>query len=470
MVTVIPQEFREKMNGVPGMDADSLLSSLDTPPGVSIRFNSRKALADEMDSLYPDMEKVEWCAEGRRLHERPVFTLNPLLHAGVFYVQDASSMIYSEMTAALVCRILAEHRETGKSPLRVLDFCAAPGGKTTAIINALPEGSEVVANEYEPKRGRILRENLEKWGYGNVITTGSDAQTYSHLGPEFDIVAVDAPCSGEGMMRKEEESRRQWSESLVKNCSTLQRAILSNMAGCVRPGGYLIYSTCTFNTEENEDNVRYLIEELGFVPVSLNLQGTEKVGKSVYEDVEALRFMPHLTEGEGLFVSVLQRPGETSAEGTTRLRPGKKSVRKNSNKNISKRERPGWIREDAEVMESGDLLTALPKAMLPLLERLEDAGVNVTGAGMPVGIIKGKDIQPDSRVVLSSLLNPGAFPVVELREDEALRYLRREVLVLPEGTEKGYVCVCYKGHPLGLVKNIGPRANNVYPQGWKIRM
>ncbi len=466
METSIPQEFREKMSRVSGIDADRLLLSLDTPPGVSIRFNTRKARVEEMEGMYSDMRGVEWCKEGRRLKERPVFTLNPLLHGGVFYVQDASSMIYSEITETLVRLIEAERGERSKSPLRVLDFCAAPGGKTTAIINALPEGAEVVANEYEPKRGRILRENLEKWGYGNVIMTGSDAQGYTGVGSIFDIVAVDAPCSGEGMMRKEEESRRQWSEGLVRNCSVLQREILSKVAGCVRPGGYLIYSTCTFNTEENEENVRYIRDELGFEPVSLDLPGTEGVGRSVYEDVDALRFMPYLADGEGLFVAVLRRPVEDEVEERSRRRP----VKKNNKQDKRKPARPAWISEDAEVMESGELLTALPKAMLPLLERLVEAGVNVTGAGLPVGVIKGREVQPDSRVVLSTLLNPEAFPIVELTEDEALRYLRREAIVLPEGTSKGYVCVNHKGHPLGLVKNIGSRANNMYPQGWKIRM
>ncbi|MDE5773016.1 MAG: RNA methyltransferase RsmF [Muribaculaceae bacterium] len=466
METPIPSGYREMIQSVFGTDSESLLSSLDTAPGVSIRYNNRKCSAEEVDGIYPDMRVVEWCREGRRLNERPVFTLNPLLHAGVFYVQDASSMIYSEIVELLVSRLHAGEQGMTGRPLRVLDFCAAPGGKTTSMINALPDGTEVVANEYEPRRGKILRENLEKWGYPNIIVTGDAAESYRCLAGVFDIVAVDAPCSGEGMMRKEETARRQWSERLVESCAALQREILESIAGCVRPGGYLIYSTCTFNTVENEENSRYIRDMLGFEPVSLRPDGTECAGKALYDDVEAMRFMPYLTEGEGLYVSVFRRPESDVVE---RVSAGK-SKRAKTKGRESKLPEIEWIIRDAVPVEGEGVISAVPRSMMPLLELVKGSGVNVTAAGLPVATLKDKNVLPDSRVVLSSLVNPTAFPVVELSEDEALRYLRREALVLPEGTPRGYVTVCRQGHPLGLVKNIGNRANNLYPAHWKIRM
>lgn len=463
----IPEGFVEMIKRVEGIDSDALIASLDTPPGVSLRFNTRKATMEEMAGMYEDMQAVEWCPEGRRLTERPKFTLNPLLHAGVFYVQDASSMIYSQIVSSLIGKVYDDGERRSERGVRVLDFCAAPGGKTTAMINVLPDDAQLVANEFDPRRGKILRENLEKWGYGNVIMTGDDAEAFARMAGVFDIVAIDAPCSGEGMMRKDEDARAQWSERLVGQCARLQREILDNVGQCVRPGGYLIYSTCTFNPVEDEGNARYIRDELGFEPLELQLKGTERVARGVGEGHPGLRFMPHLTEGEGLYVCVFRRPrGENDGRVAANLRVDRHRKGEKRNERYVK---PEWLSESAEMIAGDELVTALPKPMLPLLELLRQAGINITGAGLPIGVIKDKDIIPDSRVVLSDLINPGVFPIVELSEEEALRYLRREALTLPADVGRGYVCVAHKGHPLGLVKNVGNRANNMFPQHWRIR-
>lgn len=480
--TKIPDGFSEKMHSVPGLDATQLIQSLDTDASVSIRLNRRKPTAKGV-GMYTDMSPVTWCSNGYYLQERPVFTLNPLLHAGAFYVQDASSMIHQQVVEILIDKM-------GGGKVTLLDFCAAPGGKTTAMINALPDGSVVVANEYMPARGKILRENLEKWGYPAVITTGSSSDEYACLPQIFDIIAVDAPCSGEGMMRKEEEARRQWTPKLVDDCAKLQRSILNDITKTLRPGGYLIYSTCTFNLDEDELNSRFIQDELGLEPVkidSLGIDGIETVGQALMTDVEALRFMPHITRGEGLYLSIFRKPGihnpylesvETSGIATTKKSRQKEKAGKFDKKapvslsDENRKEMESWFNSEWEMQfeQNGNLITTLPAVALPILTQLRKTGVRITGAGLPVAEIKGRDLVPDSRVALSAGFQKSAFPNVELNEEDALRYLRRDTITMPSDTPKGFVAVSFNGQPLGLVKNLGNRSNNLFPTAWRIRI
>ncbi len=496
-LSALSTDFLASLGALGEAVAEPLAAALDTEPSVALRLNRRKA-TPIFASLYPDMREVEWCSDGRRLATRPIFTLNPLLHAGGFYVQDPSSMIHQQIMERIVAL-------TGGAPLTLLDFCAAPGGKTTAMINALPDGSAVVANEYVPARGKILRENLEKWGYPGIITTGAEAADYASLGEVFDVVAVDAPCSGEGMMRKDDEARRQWSPRLVEECAALQRSILSDIVSTLRPGGFLIYSTCTFNTLEDEDNSRFISEVLGLEQVDfsdLQLAGTENVAPSLRDDVSAMRFMPHLTEGEGLYVSIFRKPGElarylksaqpvpllnlTDSRASRNAGKGAKSGKNGKSRGQGK-ERPtsdtilskevtarlqAWFdpKWRMRFICPAGLVSALPEDMTQLLAEISRAGIRITAAGLPAAEIKGHDLVADSRVALSAALREDAFPRVELSEEEAMKYLRRELATLPEGTPAGFVAVCYQGLPLGLMKNLGRRANNLYPAAWRVRM
>lgn len=489
----LKNDFIESLVSLPGVDSDALLKALDTPPAIGVRRNRHKDSAFTPPDIFTPgvSEAVGWCADGVRLRERPSFTLDPLLHAGAYYVQDPSSMIYQQ----IVERLAGLLSQSGVEPLCILDFCAAPGGKTTAIINALPPESMVVANEFNPQRGKILRENLEKWGYPRVITTGSPSSAYAAMGEAFDIVAVDAPCSGEGMMRKEEIARSQWSAALVEDCARLQREILRDVASTVRPGGYLIYSTCTFNLKENEENSIFISDELGLEPVGIDALALEGFmpgdtpSRALLPGVEALRFMPHLTDGEGLYVSVFHKPGDITAtrspgHHTADIPPRKRKSAKGGKKGEkSANKAAGEISgESAARLRSlvderlqpvfemnGDSVTMLPGPMLPLMERLKRCGVFITGAGLPIAGIKGNQVIPDSRLPLSTAIAPGMFPTAELSKEDALRYLRRESLSLPPNIPAGYVVVTYEGRPLGMVKNLGSRANNLYPRHWRIR-
>lgn len=411
---MLPEEFVRETARLEGIDMEAFLTAMEESPAVSIKLNRRKT-SGPAPTGYSGMKPVRWCPNGYYLEERPKFTLNPLLHAGVFYVQDASSMIYETLVSRLMDRNILPSSPT------VLDLCAAPGGKTTSMINALPDGSTVVANEVMPQRVKILAENLEKWGYPDIIVTNSPTSKFRSIPEGFDLVAVDAPCSGEGMMRKDEEARRQWSPRLVEQCSVLQREILSDAVETLKPGGVLIYSTCTFNKKENEENAEWLVSRFGLEPIVPEIPTETGIGHQIKSDIPALRFMPHITRGEGLFVTVMRKPGEAPP--------------------VSPSKTLSLVRKNARVVLDG----------------------------LPLTTLKGKVEIPASESVLSTSFNRTIYPEHDLDIETALSYLRHEAIILPPNVPRGYIVVTYKGYPLGLVKNIGNRANNLYPSKWRIR-
>lgn len=437
-------------------DPDPLIDALTlTDPVVSVRINPRKPA----ELPWTESERVPWCENGVYLPSRPVFTLQPELHQGRFYVQDASSMFIYYILRQLC------HAET---PLVYLDACAAPGGKTTAAIDALPDRSLVVANEYEPRRATVLRENLIKWGYPDLVVTQGDTASFRKVGEMFDIVAADVPCSGEGMMRKDQEAVAQWSPGLVRECVARQREILANLWPSLKPGGLFIYSTCTFNKDENEKMVEWMTDNFGCHTVKLSLPSDcGIVVSSPREGIECYRFMPHLVRGEGLFMAVLRKPGEGESTASQKKNRSKNKPAGKPDLAISKCGE--WINNprDYEIARTGDLLTAFPKQYAPQLETLRKQ-CKVIQAGVALATLKGKNAIPEHALALSSLFNMNQFPTAELSEQQALSYLRRETINLPESTPRGFVVVTYSGRPLGFVKNLGNRSNNLYPQGWRI--
>lgn len=431
-------------------EASRLCAALCTPPSLSVRLN-----ADKPADLFGKAEPVPWCYDGRYLTERPEFTLMPELHAGAFYVQDASSMILTEVVRRLT---------SDGEPVHYLDACAAPGGKSTAALSVLPKGSLLVANEYVPLRAQILKENIQKWGTPGVIVTQGDTARLQRLRDTFDLVAVDAPCSGEGMMRKDEQAVAQWSPALVAQCAAMQREIMANVWNALRPGGYMIYSTCTFNSAENEDNVRHFIRTFGAEAVDLNLPPEWGIGASRDADLPALRFMPHLTRGEGLFLCVLRKPeAENKANG--KCNNSKHRLEKGTNPRLN-----DWISnpDDYKILTQGEMLTAFPRHGLTLLRDVQKE-CKVIMAGTELATPKGRDLVPAHALALSRILRPDAFPRVEHTLAEARNYLRRLPISLPSDTPRGYVLATYRSLPLGFLKNIGNRANNLYPQPWRIR-
>ncbi len=412
-----PEGFKSKIEELLEKDSEVFFQAMQQPPVISLKLNRRKPV-DESSLGYEDLDSVKWCKSGRYLSSRPKFTLNPLMHAGVFYVQDASSMIYE----AICDKVVPSAFDTG-SPLAVLDLCAAPGGKTTSIINALPDKSLVVANEFIASRAEILKENLIKWGYPDFIVTNSPTKNFRELAESFDIVAIDAPCSGEGMMRKEPIAISQWNEGLVKQCSSLQKEIIANGFEALKPGGYLIYSTCTFNRDENEENVDWMVKELGLVPFDPDFPESWGILKGIDTPYPCYRFMPHSTRGEGLFVALMRKEGNYPPA-------------------TQKKEK--------------------------LLKDL-DRKVKVIGKGIPRETTKGKETVAAPESPLAVDFDSKKYPFVDLDMEKALAFLRHEQLNLAPEIPKGFVIVRYKGYPLGFVNNLGNRANNLYPKHWRIR-
>ena len=308
-----------------------------------------------------------------------------------------------------------------------LDLCAAPGGKSTLMRAALPQGSMLVSNEPDRRRANILLENMQKQGHPDVIVTHNLAQDFKKTNWTFDLILVDAPCSGEGLFRKDQGSIKEWSLQNVNYCQKRQRKILQDTWPCLRGGGLLIYSTCTFNTKENEENVRFIIEELGAEILPVAIKPDWKIIGSLLNDFKGpvYRFIPGITQSEGLFMVVLRRKGEYSG---------------------------------ASILPSSARRHAKANRLIHLLSD-----------GLPAYEQKGKEQIPTIAQALSLNLKQNDYPLVELTLEQARQYLHRQALILPADIQQGFVIVTYKKHPLGFMKNLGERANNLYPKNWVIR-
>lgn len=467
MSVILPFSFSEQVRAFLGADeAARLAEALQGEAPVSIRLNARKP-----SGHVPEGTPVPWCASGFYLSERPSFTFDPLFHAGAYYVQEASSMFLDFVLRHFV----------KTAPVQMLDLCAAPGGKSTLAIDALPVGSLLVANEVMRNRAQVLVENLTKWGCPNVVITHNDPADFTALGPVFDVILVDAPCSGEGMFRKDPVAVDEWSPELVELCARRQRRILADIYPCLKPGGLLIYSTCTYNIKENEENVRWMRDEWGMeilpvpdVPAEWGLTGNLLAG----EDFPVCRFLPHRTKGEGFFLAVLRKPLEIGGEEegqslSSRSRKSKGRDRSRQPQPFSKEQLASlsaWLAQPDEYALSpqGTGVFAFPHSWLSAWEGLR-MQLRILQAGVPLAEAKGRDWQPAHALAVSAALSPDAFPRVEVDDRQAIAYLRRESVALPDGVPRGFVLLTRSGLPLGFVKNIGNRANNLYPQEWRIR-
>ena len=356
----------------------------------------------------------------------------------------------------------------GEEPLRALDLCAAPGGKSTLLLDLLPEGSTLVSNELIRSRAQILAENIQKWGGVHSVVTSTEPQRLGRLREQFDFILVDAPCSGEGMFRKEEEARRQWAPGLVESCARQQREILDDIWPALAPGGLMVYSTCTFNRQEDEDMLTYLVEELGAEPVALP-DLPEPITPSPLSSYPCYRMMPHRLRGEGLFMAVVRKPD--AEVGSARSKPTRSKSKPNPK---LPQEILRWLspelRADVTLQSLPDgTLTAISSALYPIVEALQGAKIPILTSGIPLAEVKGRDFLPLPALALSVGLDEEAFPRAELTQEEAIRYLAREAVTLSADTPRGLVLVTYEDYPLGFAKHLGNRTNNLYPQAWRIR-
>ena len=454
----LPQSFVERTRQLLGDEQYPLFEqALGTEVPVSIRPNRMKC------NLPVAGEPVPWAPSGVYLEKRPTFTFDPLFHAGCYYVQEASSMF--------VERVL---REYVQEPVVMLDLCAAPGGKSTLCRSALPEGSLLVANEVMRNRSQILAENLMKWGHPEVVVTNNDPADFTDLTHLFDVILTDVPCSGEGMFRKDQVAVDEWSLENVDICWQRQRRILSDIWPALKPGGLLIYSTCTFNREEDEDNVAWIARELGADMLEVPVEEAWGItGNLIGDSFPVYRFLPHKVKGEGFFLAVLRKHAgevETVEPRAEKKKKGGKDVKGKAPQLSVPKEAKDWLQipGDYQLTINGTNVQAFPKLHETVYTLLQQY-VKVIHAGITLGEMKGKDLIPHHSLAMSTALANDAFPKAEVTYEQAIAYLRKESLVLDAGIPRGYVLLTYQNIPLGFMKNIGNRANNLYPQEWRIR-
>lgn len=433
----------------------------DTAEFIKVHEEGKRVTAIRLNPLklkecpFSSGGRVPWCENAFYLNERPVFTLDPLFHAGGYYPQDASSMFIDYIIHEL---------EIGSKPVYALDLCAAPGGKSTLLNSSLHPDSLLVANEIIKTRVNILQDNLTKWGNANTVVTNNDPSAFDRLPGYFDIMVVDAPCSGSGMFRKDSDAIDEWSEANVKLCSERQQRILAESIAALKTGGYLLYSTCSYSEEENEDIADWLIETGDFESIEIVIDdnwGIEHT-KSVGHGAHGYRFYPHKLGGEGFFITVLKKVAEQGTFNRKRIKPEKSDVPKGI--------LDTWMVNVDEFFPfiHHDDLYIFPKKYENDLKYLQNV-LYLKNAGINIGKLNRKELIPSHALALSNVLNPG-FQSLELSLEEAQNYLRKENVTLDTVSSgmKGWTLAKYKGMSLGWMKLLPNRINNYYPKELRI--
>jgi len=448
---MLPPAFIRQMQLRLGDEYPLFEASLSRTPPVSIRFNPAKPAGYGQPA--PD-SPVPWHPHGIYLAERPTFTLDPLIHAGAYYVQEASSMFIHHALDQVA---------SADTPLRALDLCAAPGGKSTLLAGFLPPGSLLVANEVIRQRVKVLRENMEKWGAVNVAITQADPEEYRQLPGWFDLVLVDAPCSGEGLFRKDPDAIQEWSPEHVEFCYGRQRRILSAAVETLRPGGLLLYSTCTYNPWENDGIVQWMLDTLSLEKIDIPTPPEWNIVSSG----SGYHFYPHRVRGEGFFLSILRKKDGPAPKLNT---PGTFKTLKALPRALRADTYPWVNAEDGLAfwqIPTGEILF-FPEQLEPDFLML-DKFLKARWFGALLGEFKGKSLIPAHALAMSTSVQP-QLSAVELDKEQALLYLKKENPGVPDSAPRGWVMARYAGLNLGWMKIMPNRINNYLPQERRIRM
>jgi 16S rRNA C967 or C1407 C5-methylase (RsmB/RsmF family)/NOL1/NOP2/fmu family ribosome biogenesis protein len=545
----LPPALTESLRGIPGFDEQAFLSIHEKGPSVtSIRFNPHKYSASEtigerqrLVAQEMGWKPVPWCKDGWYLSSRPSFITDPAWHAGLYYVQEASSMFLeqvflqhtdvqhtdvpqADVSQADVSKADVPHTDVPQADplkagvpearpsgsLRVLDACAAPGGKSTHLQALIGKDGLLVSNEVIRTRVSILSENIQRWGGDNTVVTNNDPRDFGALPGFFDVLMVDAPCSGSGLFRREPELIVEWSPSQVQLCSQRQERILSDLWGSLRQGGLLIYSTCSYSTEEDEQILDWLCHsfEVESLPVALREDWGIVEVQAGSSGAYGYRFYPNRLDGEGFFIAALRKKGADEDNGGNHKEgrnfgagsgpgPGGQSPAKSGRGKTAGPRRSGvespvkrgdtspvkrggeplekgiaealgpWIREPDRYhfLQTGDTIRAVPASRSEDLAYLSSA-LHVRHAGIALGQWMRTELIPDQGLALSLLLSPD-IPRIALTREQALAYVRKDELRLEEAP-KGWTLVTYGGHGLGWVKVLAGRINNYYPKQWRV--
>jgi NOL1/NOP2/sun family putative RNA methylase len=450
---MLPQPLLDSLQDVKGFDQEAFEQVHQSGEQVtSIRINPAKPYALSLQPSAP----IPWCPNGYYLTERPSFTLDPTFHAGAYYVQEASSMFLWEALKQTAANIPNQ---------KVLDLCAAPGGKSTLLSSFFADGL-VVSNEVIKSRATILVENISKWGMDNVVVTNNDPQHFQQLPNFFDVMVVDAPCSGSGLFRKDPHAIDEWSLDNVQLCSQRQQRILADALPALKQEGLLIYSTCSYSKQEDEAVADWLLNEMQMESLKLDIPTEWNIVETVSEKQNAFgyRFYPDKIKGEGFFIAAFKK---TTAADDKRIKEQQLTAPTKQEMEVLN----GFFALPSQyaVFKQGTDIRAMPQLFMDYLKQLS-GNLYIKKAGVALGAVKGKDLVPDHELALAVLLNTSfpykGFNVVELYKEQALDYLRRKEITID--APKGWAWIKHQGQGLGWAKILPNRINNYYPQEWRI--
>ena len=452
MPNVLPQAFIDSLTDLPGFNKEAFIAVHEKADRLtSIRLNPGKPAAAINDLGVTT--KVLWCEHGRYLSQRPSFTLDPVFHGGAYYVQEASSMFLDY--------VVKELYKNASAPKRVLELCAAPGGKSTLLAAALPD-SFIVSNEVIKTRVSVLSENISKWGSDHVIVTNNDPKDFKKLPGYFDLIVVDAPCSGSGLFRKDTDAIDEWSEASVEMCGLRQQRILTDTIGSLKKDGYLIYSTCSYSIRENEDICDWIIEQFDVDPVKISVDPSWEIVETTSKKHSAagFRFYPDKIQGEGFFIACFKQ------KNVVDYFYGNHNKVVVAAKQVKSLVAP-FLKNagDYIISDYKEIVIASPKKWEEEIASVSNI-LNVRKSGVAVGTVKGKDLIPHHELALSHLL-AADIPSMDLQKDDALKYLRRQDLT-SDIEKKGWTIIRFGDINLGWVKVLPNRINNYYPTNWRI--
>ena len=455
----LPKAFIERITHELGDEGQKLLDSLTQYSEPTVRLNSKKLINIEQSTINKYIEhNIQWCTQAYNLKTRPIFTLDPMFHAGQYYVQEAASMFISH-----ILKYIKQN-----DSIKVLDLCAAPGGKSTLIADHIGKNSILVSNEIIRQRANILKENIIKWGRDNIIVTNNSSDDFKELVNCFDIILVDAPCSGEGMFRKDDKAIEEWSENNLKICEERQKVIIDNIWSSLKPNGILIYSTCTYNPKENQKILEWILNEYNSESIEIehNFTGISKTTSNAH----CYNFYPHKTKGEGFFIGVIRKKSETNNIKQTNL--SKKTLKKI--KKQEKIELPKEIFplihniESYSLYKKDNIIGIIPSDYESFSITLENS-LNIIYKGCELIEIVGKKYNLQHSLSMWIGLDKTKCTRYELDETTALKFLRKDDIPMPNTTSK-WLLITHLDQPLGWCKNLGNRLNNYYPKEWRIKM
>lgn len=453
----LPQALLKDLEGVKGFDKEAFIAVHQSGAQVtSVRINPAKVTTENKEAVLAASQltlqgNIPWTQYGHYLEKRPSFTFDPLFHAGAYYVQEASSMFVEQALNQTVDL---------DGDLTVLDLCAAPGGKSTHLQSLISPGSLLVSNEVIKTRAGILRQNIIKWGSSNVVVTNNDPQHFARLGGFFDVLVVDAPCSGSGLFRRDSDAIQEWSEDAVQMCCGRQKRIIADALPALKEGGVLIYSTCSYSPAEDESLADWLVGEMGLQNLRLQLQQEWNIVEtaSPQADAAGYRFFPDKVKGEGFYIAAFKKK---AAAATTKLKGARLEKATAKEKEIVQ---PWLKRVDVELLKHHSLY-ALPQALLERYSLVKEA-LNVQYAGVAIGEVMKDKLVPDHALALSPLLSP-TVAQTELDYSSAIRYLQKGDFNIAT-TTKGWQTVSYEAHNLGWINALQNRINNYYPKELRI--